>query len=228
MNQRDLLEELRLADPAPINSERPEGVWSSAAVLQSIQQRRGKMQTIERQKPPPEQPKATRKRGLLVAAAAFIVAVIMAGVVVANWGTSNEPKVGSVTSTTAADDGVRQCPTGLVRIDDPLSTKDLRCGILSGADLAGADLTGADLSGASMSGADLTGANLSGALLIGTNLSAAVLTDADLTDADLTGAAGFLGEAVTNAVFAGARYNDNTVFPPGFDPEAEGWVKVDG
>ena len=53
MTQHKLLEELRLADPAPVDAKRPEAAWSSAVVLQIIQQRSGTMQRIERKTEPP-------------------------------------------------------------------------------------------------------------------------------------------------------------------------------
>jgi len=67
-------------------------------------------------------------------------------------------------------------------------------------DLAGADLSGADLRGANMFGADLFNADLSSADLRGADLSWVRLT--------------------------GARYNEHTQFPEGFDPVARGMVGV--
>ncbi|MEE9472971.1 MAG: hypothetical protein V3V82_03200 [Acidimicrobiia bacterium] len=94
MTQQRLLEELRLADPAPVDAERPEATWSSAVVLQTIHQRSGTMQKIERKTEPPP----SRRRGLLVAAAALVVAIIAAGVVIGLiGGSSDEPDVGSLT-----------------------------------------------------------------------------------------------------------------------------------
>ena len=57
---------------------------------------------------------------------------------------------------------------------------------------------GESLEGADLEGGDLQGADLRGADLVG----------ADLSQADLKG----------------ARYNKNTRFPEGFDPEAAGMV----
>ena len=64
----------------------------------------------------------------------------------------------------------------------------------SGADLRDIDLHTANLWGASLGGADLTGANLIRAILRGADLRKAVLS--------------------------GAKYNANTKWPEGFDPEA--------
>ena len=88
-----------------------------------------------------------------------------------------------------------------------LENMDLRAASLRGANLRGADLRNADLSSAILISASLRGANLSGA-----NLSYAFLSDANLSDAgDLSG----------------AKYNEKTDFPKGFNPEAEGMVKVE-
>ena len=93
MTQQRLLEELRLADPAPVEGERPEATWSSAVVLQIIEQRSGTMQTIERK----TETTPNRRRGLLVTAAAVVVAIIAGGVVIGLLGgSSDEPDVGSL------------------------------------------------------------------------------------------------------------------------------------
>ena len=94
MTQHWLLEELRLADPAPVDAERPEGTWSSAVVLQIIEQRSGTMETIERK----TDTTPSRRRGWLVAAAAMVVAIIAGGAVIGLLGgSSDEPDVGSLT-----------------------------------------------------------------------------------------------------------------------------------
>ena len=100
MTQQRLLEELRLADPAPVDAERSEAAWSSAVVLQIIEQRSGTMETIEREtETQTPRPGPTRRRGLLVAAAAaLVVAIIAAGAVIGLLGgSSDEPDVGSLT-----------------------------------------------------------------------------------------------------------------------------------
>jgi hypothetical protein len=94
MTQHWLLEELRLADPAPVDAERPEGTWSSAVVLQIIEQRSGTMETIERK----TDTTPSRRRGWLVAAAAMVVTIIAGGAVIGLLGgSSDEPDVGSLT-----------------------------------------------------------------------------------------------------------------------------------
>ena len=112
---------------------------------------------------------------------------------------------------------------------------DLRGAILTDVDLTGADLTRADLTRADLGWAYLTeanltraklrDANLSGADLIGADLTGVNLTWAYLTKANLTGAN--LTEAnLTGAYLTGALYNDETMFPEGFDPVKSGMKKA--
>ena len=85
-----------------------------------------------------------------------------------------------------------------------------------GAILVGADLSHFDLSGADLTDADLSGADLSGAILWNAGLNGADLSGADLTNANLVG-----------AMLRLTKYNANTKWPLGFDPEAAGAVLVD-
>ena len=80
-----------------------------------------------------------------------------------------------------------------------------------GANLQDIDLVKADLIGANLTEADLTGANLFRAILFRANLPGAILSGANLIRADLSL----------------ARYDANTQWPEGFDPEAEGAVLVE-
>ena len=97
--------------------------------------------------------------------------------------------------------------------------KDLKDADLRGADLEGAGLEGANLECANLSEANLSEANLWYADLEYANLRGANLRGADLEDADLTGA------NLRGANLTGALYNDETIFPEGFDPEQCGMVK---
>ena len=72
-------------------------------------------------------------------------------------------------------------------------------------------LKGANLSGANLSVTRMSDANLRGANLFGANLSGAGLREANLRYADLRG----------------AKYNADTKWPKGFDPEAAGAVLVE-
>ena len=85
-----------------------------------------------------------------------------------------------------------------------------------GAILVGADLSHFDLSGADLTDADLSDADLSGAILWNAGLNGADLSGADLSNANLVG-----------AMLRLAKYNANTKWPFGFDPEAAGAVLVD-
>ena len=86
---------------------------------------------------------------------------------------------------------------------------------LFGADLAAADLRGADLGQANLSGADLTAADLQGANLRGADLSDAKLGGANLKEVNLKG-----------ANLEGALYDNATIWPDDFDPEAAMTIKV--
>jgi len=98
---------------------------------------------------------------------------------------------------------------------------------LSGASLIGTDLTGCDLSGSSLTGARLVGANLRGADLRGTDLSGAELVAIPelvdrlkMDDPTLRN----MSEAqwselnLGNTALDGAKYDDHTRWPAGFQP----------
>ena len=87
--------------------------------------------------------------------------------------------------------------------------------------LSQAYLQGAKLGGADLHKADLWGANLHGAILLATDLCEADLIGANLRGANLHGA------GLRGAKLGGARYNDETIWPDGFDPEAAGAIKDD-
>lgn len=107
--------------------------------------------------------------------------------------------------------------TVLMLISQPLL--QLGCTDLTGADLTGADLRGADLSSALLRKAKLRRADLRGADLRSANLAGADLRAADLVGADLTG-------AVMGMSVADARYDETTRWPEGFDPQAQGAIRV--
>ena len=99
-----------------------------------------------------------------------------------------------------------------------LSGADLFAADLAAADLRGADLGEAHLGSADLSGADLSRANLLGADLSWADLKGATLRGADLKRADLRGA------RLRGADLADAVYDDYTLWPEGFDPEAAGAI----
>ncbi len=98
----------------------------------------------------------------------------------------------------------------------------LREANLKAANLEQAILNGADLSNADMSESRLTGADLNWAVMVGANLSGADLRKANLGWADLRNA------DLNEAILTKARYNDQTVWPSGFDPDAAGCLAVLG
>ena len=114
---------------------------------------------------------------------------------------------------------------------------------LDGADLTGADLRMADLSlagiqkanltQANLEGLDLQGLSLQGCTLRGANLKNAKgfrdITRADFRDADLRGAylLGTVDYAGNSAVFRGAKYDQRTRWPKGFDVEGSGAVLIE-
>jgi hypothetical protein len=103
-----------------------------------------------------------------------------------------------------------------------------------------ADLTGANLTGASLRAANLRGAALDGACLRGASLFAADLNEADLRGADLRQAmlrpaflrgADLRGANLSDTdprstALVGAKYDDGTRWPDGFDPQKKGAVRV--
>jgi len=112
--------------------------------------------------------------------------------------------------------------------DASLDEADLRWAYLYGAKLSAANLSGANLYEANLVDAELWAANLEGANLTGADLSMAFLMFANLSEANLDGAD--LSGANLNKAFldgadlSGARYNNNTRWTAGFDPEAEGAI----
>jgi uncharacterized protein YjbI with pentapeptide repeats len=71
---------------------------------------------------------------------------------------------------------------------------------------------------------------LKGAVLDYADLTDANLTEADLSYDNLGGPTSLLGTCrrgaiLTQAKFDGASYNDETVFPEGFDPQSAGMVR---
>jgi hypothetical protein len=102
-----------------------------------------------------------------------------------------------------------------------LSGADLFAADLAAADLRGADLGCAHLGSADLSGADLSRANLFGADLGWADLRGANLRGADLRRADLRGA------RLTGANLTEVVYDDETLWPGGFDPAPVGAIRMD-
>ena len=120
-----------------------------------------------------------------------------------------------------ADEGQSTTPIRDRQWGSVLVLLDVAGANLAGANFAEFELIGLDLSQANLLGtnlaeADLSWANLSGANLAGANLTGAQLIEADLRAADLT------GTKLTGTHLTGARYNRETRWPDGFDPQTAG------
>jgi hypothetical protein len=81
---QQLLEQLRQVNPVPADAERPEAMWSSAALFANVEQRSGTMKTYQdvsevRDVESPTQPRGPRWRGPLIAATAAVVALLIVG-----------------------------------------------------------------------------------------------------------------------------------------------------
>lgn len=117
-----------------------------------------------------------------------------------------------------------------------LEWADLSKSELQGANLFQANLIGSILTEANLQGANLAETILNGAILQNANLQGANLTRSDLnwvdfSQADLRqanlqqarlGWAKLTGAQLEGADLAGARYNEHTIWPDGFSPEAAG------
>ena len=90
---------------------------------------------------------------------------------------------------------------------------------LDRVDLSGVNLSGADLSGAYLYGANLEGADLSQTTLIATTFFRANLDNADLRGANMERA------LLVGATLSGTKYDDDTIWPDKYEPEAYGAVK---
>lgn len=97
-----------------------------------------------------------------------------------------------------------------------------------GNNLRGVDLMDANLQGASLGGADLTGSYLHIADLRDANLRDANLQDVDLSRANLQGAdlrgVNFQGADLSGANLQGSKYDSETAWPNGFNPQSAGAV----
>lgn len=116
-----------------------------------------------------------------------------------------------------------------------LEEADLRGAFLTEADLTGANLQGASLATAALEHAILQRSTLVESLAVGARFNFARLDNADLTGADVAFSdfagsslrgARMLCKRLGEASLKDARYDDATVWPPGFDPAAAGAVLI--
>ena len=138
--------------------------------------------------------------------------------VVLNFAQLNDINLSNADLTGADLTGANLTDADLIRTN--LTDANLTDANLTDADLTGADLTGADLTDAKLGVANLTDTYLNNAKLIGAYLFWTNLNGADLTGADLT------GTYLNNADLRGVRYDENTKFPPDFDPHKAGCIKI--
>jgi menaquinone-dependent protoporphyrinogen oxidase len=128
---------------------------------------------------------------------------------------------------------LREARLGWAELDGSnLENCDLRKANLIGARLKNANLRGANLSQAILNGADLSRADLTQCQLVSADLNWAVLTGANLSGADLSranlGWANLKDADLSAAKFSKARYNAQTLWPDGFDPEVAGCISIMG
>jgi hypothetical protein len=119
---------------------------------------------------------------------------------------------------------------GLKMPNEDLQRAALQYTNLTGSDLQGSNLARAVLQGADLRTANLTDAILSHASLHEADLRGSILKRADLRHTDLTRARlerADLGGAQLEGSRMTAFFDENTVWPDGFDPDAAGAIRVD-
>ena len=92
---------------------------------------------------------------------------------------------------------------------------------LSGANLSSVDMSYTDLQHANLENADLTFTLFVGTDLASSNMSGANIFYADFSDANLSNI-----ENWGSAFWLAARYNENTIFPDGMDPNDFGMIEI--
>ena len=112
-----------------------------------------------------------------------------------------------------------------------LSQADLRGVSVRMCDFRDANLESANLRDTDFAWADLAGVNLGNAYMFKANLYDTDLTGANLEDADLTEAymieADLTGADLERVKLTGARYDGNTKWPEGFDPDQAGAIYLE-
>ena len=95
------------------------------------------------------------------------------------------------------------------------------------ADLGGANLSLADLSYANLSEANLENTDFAYTSFFGANLDSSNIQDANMFHADFSDADLSNLENWESAFWLAARYNDNTIFPVGMDPNNFAMIEVE-
>ena len=109
-----------------------------------------------------------------------------------------------------------------------LSNADFGEATLVGTRLIKANLTSARLAYACLIDTKLASADLTNAYLSSSNLTGADLEDANLTDAKLYRTDLEKAKYYNKAIFKGAIYDEDTKFPPDFDPQKAGCINQSG
>ncbi len=113
-----------------------------------------------------------------------------------------------------------------------LKNANLNDADLSSADLSNVKLGSANLTNANLSNADLNNANLCKAKLISSNLHKANLSDAKLSNSDMKNAdlrgANLSNTKLSSVNLRKAFFDEETIFPQGFNPRNAGMIKLSG
>jgi uncharacterized protein YjbI with pentapeptide repeats len=123
---------------------------------------------------------------------------------------------GEVIATVEAETLVGADLSGLNLDWANLTERELRDANFSHSSLTGANLSQADLRGANFDHAVLAGTNLWGANMAGASLNETFLAGAHLEGADLRQA------HLNTSKLKYARYDETTLWPDNFDPQAQG------
>ncbi len=163
--------------------------------------------------------------------AAALLALLVVGFSLLGSALAQEGSPGEGQTIKGPCEGLRTVDTTLIRFGAPWQCADLRGVDLSGLTMMDAFFSWSDVSGAVLEGAnfyygDFTGANFTGANLFGANLGRTRLVLTDFTGANLEGA-DLTGAILLRTIFTGATYNRATRWPVGFDPVANGAIRVD-
>jgi hypothetical protein len=104
---QQLLERLRQINPVPTDAERPQAMWSTAALFADVEQRSGTMKTnediqqLQHLGAPPERPRLAWRGPLIAAAAAAVVLLVVgAGLWLVGDGSQDAPVVDEPAPTT--------------------------------------------------------------------------------------------------------------------------------
>ena len=110
--------------------------------------------------------------------------------------------------------------TGLDMSESDLSNTDLSDMDMSGSNMPGSNMSGSNMSGSNMSGSNMSGSDMSGSDMSGSDMSGSNMSGADLSGADLSGA-DLSGADLSGAGGKGVKWDENTIWPEGFNPDTD-------